>query len=162
MDRTEKQTYSSAGTSINKKRLPAIFNKVHFAKGSSVLDFGCGRYIDHIQKKVNDQGCTYYPYDPYNLPGSELPENKCDYGVCSNVLNVIDNKVVIKSIINELVGKVNNTIYFIVYEGDGSRIGRVTGKDCYQRNEKISDYVKMMKDMGYDPIVKGRVIQISL
>lgn len=153
------QKYTSAKTSINKIKLPAIYNKINFSPGSTVLDYGCGRYISHIQSKVNKQGCTYIPYDPYNLLGSKIPTEKVDYVICSNVLNVIDNIEVIKEIIFMLVNKAKH-IAISIYEGDGSGIGKVTGEDTYQRNEKISDYVKLIQGMGYKAIVKNKVVYI--
>lgn len=152
------QKYTSACTSINKARLPCVYNKVAFPEGKSVLDYGCGRYIDHIKKKVEEQGCEYHPYDPYNLPDSKIPKKKFDFAVCSNVLNVIAEKEKVKEVIRD-VCKNSIVAYFTVYEGDGTGVGRATGKDSYQRNEKLNKYVDLMADMGYAVVVKNKVIK---
>ena len=155
------QRYTSAGTSINKNKLPAVFNKVVFNKGSSVLDYGCGRYIDHIRAKVTEQGCKYYPYDPYNLPSSKLPEGEVTYGVCSNVLNVIAEDNIMEDIIKTVCEK-SEIAYFTVYEGDKTGVGKATGKDSYQRNAKTIWYVELMQKMGYSNVmVYKNVIQIK-
>lgn len=155
------QRYTSAGTSINKNKLPAVFNKVVFNKGSSVLDYGCGRYIDHIRAKVIEQGCKYYPYDPYNLPSSKLPEGEVTYGVCSNVLNVIAEDNIMEDIIKTVCEK-SEIAYFTVYEGDKTGVGKATGKDSYQRNAKTIWYAELMQKMGYSNVmVYKNVIQIK-
>lgn len=155
------QRYTSAGTSINKNKLPVVFSKIAFTKGSTVLDYGCGRYIDHIRAKVTEQGCKYYPYDPYNLPSSKLPESKVTYGICSNVLNVIAEDNIIEDIIKTVCEK-SEIAYFTVYEGDRSGVGKVTGKDSYQRNAKTMWYATLMKKMGYNNVlIYKNVIQVK-
>lgn len=157
------QRYSSAKTSVNKTKLPVIYNKVKFKSGSIVLDYGCGKYTDHIEQKVREQECIYWPYDPYNPPKktvNRLPYYKVDYAICSNVLNVIDNVEVIKEIILTLIKKAEH-IAISVYEGDGSGVGKVTGLDRYQRNNKISWYAQLIKSMGIDCTVKNKVIMIK-
>lgn len=151
------QKYTSAGTSINSKKLPAIYNKVRFPTGSRILDYGCGRFIDHIKEKVESQGCTYYPYDPYNLPENKLPNEMFDYAICSNVLNVIAEDNIVRDVIKTVVSH-SQKAYFTVYEGDGSGIGKITGKDSYQRNEKTNKYANLMQYMGYNVDVKNKVI----
>lgn len=152
------QKYTSACTSINKNKLPAIYNKVSFDKGKTVLDYGCGRYTDHIRKRVELQGCNYYPYDPFNLPESEMPTEIVDYAICSNVLNVIAEKEVVKEVIKNVVDN-SRMAFFTVYEGDGSGVGKEVTKDSYQRNEKTRVYADLMKDMGYAVEVKNKVIK---
>ena len=155
------QRYTSAGTSINKNKLPAVFSKITFTKGSTVLDYGCGRYIDHIRAKVTEQGCENYTYDPYNLPSSKLPEGEVTYGVCSNVLNVIAEDNIMDDIIKTVCEK-SEIAYFTVYEGDKTGVGKATGKDSYQRNAKTIWYAKLMQKMGYSNVmVYKNVIQIK-
>ena len=58
-----KQEFSSANTSINSTKLPAIYNKIDWKKVRNnwyethdemswpfVLDYGCGRYTEHINE----------------------------------------------------------------------------------------------------------------
>lgn len=41
-----RQSYSSKNTSINSKRLPAVYNKIKWSSfsGQTVLDIGAGKY----------------------------------------------------------------------------------------------------------------------
>lgn len=156
----EVQTYTSAGTSINKTKLPAVYKKVNFEEGSEILDYGCGRYTDHIQDYVESLGCTYYPYDPYNQPGSKLPNHTVDYAVCSNVLNVIDDLDTVKEVI-DTVCNAADTAYFTVYEGNKSGTGKVSGKDMYQRNAGVKWYLELIKDMGYNASLRNGVITVK-
>lgn len=150
------QTFTSAETSINKNRLPAVYNKVSFSFGDVVLDYGCGKYTDHIKNSLPD-GVRYLPIDPYNKTEEENKNsagwlymltlfNRCPVTViCSNVLNVIDDVETIKAIANKLTDIVKRTsgrLFVTVYEGDKSGNGKQTKKDCYQRNEKLSDYLR--------------------
>lgn len=42
--------------------------------------------------------------------------------------------------------------FFIsVYEGNGSGIGKISKKDCYQRNEKTSKYCERLNNFLYMP-----------
>ena len=63
---------------------------------------------------------------------------------CSNVLNVVDSDEVVAGIAGFLTAcAISGAAVFItVYEGDKSGVGRPTKADCYQRNEKIADYLK--------------------
>ena len=150
------QTYTSASTSINKAKLPAVYRKVSF-RGRTVLDYGCGKYIEHIIKHLLGEDCaSYLPYDPYNqspmdnATTDEIVTQLLDNGipvdmVCSNVLNVIDDDNVIRDIVSrieEVVTISNGTAFITVYEGDRSGTGRKTGRDQYQRNEPLKSYLR--------------------
>lgn len=154
----KEQKCTSKATSVNSKKLPAIFKKIQFNPGDLVQDWGAGKYTDHIREFVESKGCQYHPYDPYNLPGSEIWP--CDVVVCSNVLNVIDSDDVLVETIFDItyVGKM---AYISVYEGDGSGVGKVTKKDCYQRNQKLSWYFDKIVSLGYHPTMKNGVITID-
>lgn len=147
------QGYTSAKTSINSKKLPAVYRKFSF--GERVLDFGCGRYTDHIRKAL-PVNTTYMPYDPYNQPDeinqqtimkvAEYMANHIPVDVvCSNVLNVIDDEETLWNIsgwIQLICNKTGGHAYITVYEGDRSGIGRATGFDQYQRNEPLKNYLR--------------------
>ena len=66
-----KQEFNSAMTSINSKKIPAVYHKINWKRLHDnshiirVLDFGSGRYINHIKQFVNQNWGIYYPYDPY-------------------------------------------------------------------------------------------------
>lgn len=137
------QTITSKGTSINKTKLPAIYNKIDWDNvrtGVRLLDIGCGRYTDHIKEFVESKGFHYTGYDPYWAPDADLSE-RYDIIICSNVLNVIDDDEAMEALHQQILDR--NAVYFItVYEGDGRGIGRKTGKDTYQRNQKTIEYAK--------------------
>lgn len=165
------QTYSSAATSINSTKLPAIYNKLTdsaYLWASSYLDFGCGRYTQHIadhvatkayevaqqSREYRDHMGIWHGYDAYN---QSEEENECELEafraeseyldqmvICSNVLNVIDSEEVIAWIAARLMtwADTGAAVFVTVYEGDKSGIGRATKADCYQRNEKIVSYLK--------------------
>ena len=143
------QTITSAGTSINRDKLPTAFKK--YVAYGDVLDYGCGKYIDHIKEHVEQYGAHYFPLDPYNQP-SENNITVLSYGTkygfdsifCCNVLNVINDLQMIDGMISLMYGMLheNGRIIIQVYEGYKSGIGRQTSKDCYQRNEKTSKYLE--------------------
>lgn len=165
------QTYTSAATSINSTKLPAIYGKLTdsaYLWASSYLDFGCGRYTQHIADHVatrayevaqksrehHDHMGIWHGYDAYNQTAEEnnveleafRSESECydQMVICSNVLNVIDSEEVIAWIAARLMtwADTGAAIMVTVYEGDKSGIGRETKTDCYQRNEKIAEYLK--------------------
>ena len=165
--------YSSKNTSINTTRLPAIYNKVDWSRYTHpidnwcVIDFGCGRMETQrlISKKLKEYNITqFYPYDPYHkcmVSKKQYEYNAHDPNrnkviVCSNVLNVINNDDILQKIIaalcNMIVTRDSNGIYHMqpcyisVYEGDKSGVGRVTKKDCWQRNERLGVYLKKFND----------------
>lgn len=153
------QTFTSAGTSINSKRLPAIYSRVRFAPGSAVFDYGCGRYTDHIRAAL-PRGVSYLPWDPYNKPDSVNNSTKRRlwagihsgrplYILCSNVLNVIDDDEEVERIGRVLVHLADcsgGTVYVTVYEGDRSGAGRQTGPDSYQRSAPLLDYLRFFPE----------------
>lgn len=157
------QTYTSAATSINAKRLPAVFKKAPFPGHGFLLDYGCGKHIEHIRSAVTDAGMVYLPYDPYNQSDetNEAAKDLVKWAsahpprpipvtvVCSNVLNVIDDDGTIRFIadqIETIVERTGGTAYITVYEGDRSGIGRKTGADQYQRNEPLRKYLEYFRN----------------
>lgn len=160
------QTYTSAGTSINRTKLPAVYKKAHFG-AKNILDYGCGQYIDHIEEYVKSLDKIYLPYDPYNQPVQEQIDTECKLElllangcpidvVCSNVLNVIDDEREIQLIakrIMEIIRRTGGFGFVTVYEGNRSSKGRATGKDQYQRNEPLRSYLKYFKH----PIVRALI-----
>lgn len=153
------QKFTSSATSINRSKLPAVYGKTTFT-APFVLDYGCGKYIDHIRKHITEQGHELFPYDPYNQPkhvnnatidriihcfANRIPLDV----VCSNVLNVIDDDAVVYGIadqIQTIVDGTHGTAYITVYEGDRSGVGRQTGDDQYQRNEPLRNYLKYFRN----------------
>ena len=161
------QTYTSAGTSINSGRLPAVYRKIPYGAGMVILDIGCGKYTDHIRSAIGQT--EYLPYDPYNQPDdvnndtlsrlthairSGIPVDV----VCSNVLNVIDDEATLWEItgwIQHIIRGTGGTGYVTVYEGNRSGAGRQTGPDQYQRNQPLRDYLKYFRNAT---IKKGMIV----
>lgn len=156
------QLFTSAETSINNTKRPAIYNKIapNF-NNAIVFDYGCGKFTEHIKKFVEENGGEYYGFDKFNQPENvnELFYEKVHLWfnnmipkksvfICSNVLNVIDDISVIKEIF--YFSTCFNFAYFAIYEGDKSGIGRQTKKDCYQRNETTVTYLNQFKSWMND------------
>lgn len=164
------QTYTSANTSINNVKLPTLYNKVKFV--GHVLDYGCGKYIEHLRRKVLQTATSFWYYDKYNQ--SKITNNEAlDFGytygfntiVCANVLNVIDDETTIYNILNELMCLLHRggDIYIQIYEGDKSGKGKATKKDCYQRNESVKAYGRFLNEIGaftFNTEYKGNIIHI--
>jgi hypothetical protein len=163
------QSYTSSATSINSTKLPAVFRRATIT-APAVLDYGCGRYTDHIKASLPDT--DYLPYDPFNQPDDVNREsynamlhyiktgNKVDV-TCSNVLNVIDDDDTIKQIagvIEWIVSRSGGTGYVTVYEGNRSGTGRQTGPDQYQRNEPLRNYLRFFRNarISNGMIIVGR------
>lgn len=153
------QHYTSADTSINTKQLPAIYSKLESLVGKaqkpnhSILDIGCGKETSHIQKKCRELGWEYIGYDPYNqteaqnsmamLAAAIFPVS---FAILSNVVNVIDDD---QAMLDAIKMGINNSIarlaFVTIYEGDRTGVGRVTKRDCYQRNMKRKDYLPLFE-----------------
>ena len=164
------QKHSSKNTSVNIKRLPAVYNKVDWSRYSNkgddyyVVDIGCGRMETQelIHKYLKAYKIPHFiPYDPYqfNLIATENAKSIiANHGlrkvvICSNVLNVIDNEQSLDELVAYLCDAIVYTTtepegiyimhpcYITVYEGDGSGVGHETKQDCWQRNEKLRSYL---------------------
>ena len=147
------QQFTSSATSINSSKLPAVYRKAEL-RHDYVLDYGCGKYTDHIRTALT--GKVYLPYDPYNQPDDVNCHSMMTVStvtaldepvdvICSNVLNVIDDDDTVRSIADQIIRIVERsggTGYVTVYEGDRSGTGRQTGTDQYQRNEPLRSYLK--------------------
>ena len=156
------QKFTSANTSINSTKLPKVYRKVPL-KGA-VLDYGCGKYVDHIRHHLYENDGWLLPYDPYNQSNEvnfdtmrklkKIMENGEHLNiVCSNVLNVIDDDEMVQMIadrIQQWINETDGTAYITVYEGNKSGVGRQTGKDQYQRNEPLVFYRRFFKNAGIE------------
>ena len=167
------QKHSSKNTSINTTRLPAVYNKVDWSRYAPpidnwcVIDLGCGRIETQrlISRKLKENKITqFYPYDPHHkcmVSQKQYRHNAYDPNrnkviVCSNVLNVIDDDGALQNIISALCNMIvardskgvyrMQPCYISVYEGNKSGVGRITKKDCWQRNERIDAYLKKFND----------------
>lgn len=160
------QEYTSANTSINASKLPAIFKLVNLPSGSMNLDFGGGCY-NNASEYLATKDVTNLIYDPYNRSSEHnknvldtiRKNNGADTATCSNVLNVIKEETarhtVIQNIYNLL--KSNGVAYFTVYEGTGKGNEGST-KSGYQLNRKTVDYIDEIKEVFPDVNRKGKLI----
>jgi len=149
------QIRTSAGTSINSKKLPRIYSKLGAQmRNREFIDYGCGRYTDHLEKYATEQNAVAFFYDPYNRTERENAETmaawttrKIGFAICSNVLNVIDSDEAVTECIGRAVVLGNGTAFFTVYEGDKSGTGKETmGGESWQRNMKLKDYERFVPD----------------
>ena len=160
------QAYSSAATSINSAKLPALFNMVDFEEGSINLDYGGGRFDNVAEYLEKEYGATNLVYDKYNRSAEHNREvlNKirqnggADTVTCSNVLNVIaeesERLAVLRNCKRYL--KSGGTCYITVYEGSGTGEGAPT-KSGYQLNRKTKDYEEEIKKVFPGAVRKGKL-----
>ena len=162
--KTVVQEYQSAKTSINSKRLPAIYNKLNWLKllqnapqyPAVVLDIGAGRHIQHIQDFVEKQGFVYAPYDPFNLPDDvnfhSLAQQPAVI-ICSNVFNVIKEKQIIFDL-HDMIRRDKVPFFITVYEGDRQGVGCSTQKgQSWQRNETLDNYLIRWDEIAYKSVI---------
>lgn len=160
------QQYSSAATSINSSKIPALFSMVDFKEGSINLDYGGGRF-DNVAEYLQDKyGATNLVYDKYNRSADHNREvlnqvrqnGGADTVTCSNVLNVIaeesERLAVLRNCKRYL--KSGGTCYITVYEGNGKGEGAPT-KSGYQLNRKTKDYEDEIKKVFSSVTRKGKL-----
>lgn len=163
------QEYSSADTSINSGKLPAVFNMVTFKSGSINLDYGGGKFDNAAAYLSEKYDATNLVYDPYNRSAKHNSEvikqiranGGADTATCSNVLNVIQEesaRIKVLENIKKLV-KPSGEVYITVYEGNGSGQGKVTQNNkSYQLNKKTADYLEEIQSVFPDAARKGKLI----
>lgn len=169
------QEFTSKNTSVNKTKLPAIYNRLNweFVKeidkayfvNDWVVDYGCGKYIDHIKSFLKEKGFYFMGFDVYNQPMDknqetlEVLENGTLIGVvvCSNLLCVIKEDEIVQQIVNQITAT-RQPYFFTVYEGNKSGIGRQTGKDQWQRNQTLkSIYEQFFANVPDAIVYKGTI-----
>lgn len=161
------QKYSSKDTSVNSAKLPAIYNlRSEQLKEKEILDIGGGKYdIAKVWGAQNGSQVTIY--DKFNRSEKEnneaLAVQKYDVAIISNVLNVICEPEIRQSLVQLATEKAPIT-YITVYEGNGSGVGAVSKKDCWQENRKTKDYVKEIQSYVPEMSVtrSGKVIEIRI
>lgn len=161
----KEQKFTSAGTSINSKNTPSLFKKIAFQDDDTVFDYGCGKYPEIIAKSLK---CNYFGYDKFNqsesvnnafMRAAKTAPNRIF--TCCNVLNVIDSDDVVQSIIDYATANFSR-VYFQIYEGNKTGMGKITKKNCYQRNMKTADYLKHFRfPSKFRVKVAGNVIAMT-
>ena len=162
-----KQRYSSANTSINSKKLPAIYTlRSNDLREKEIIDIGGGKY-DIAKEWGRANGADVNIYDPYNRSEEEnahaLNRKGYDVSIISNVLNVIYEPEIRRNLV-VLATEKSPITYITVYEGDKSGVGRVSQEDCWQENRKTKDYVAEIQSYVPDMKVtrRGKVIEIRV
>lgn len=160
------QEFSSAATSINSTKLPAIYNMVEFRPGDVVVDFGGGKF-DNAVNYLKDKDVTLLVYDPYNRSAEHNKEvlrllkehGGADAAVNSNVLNVIKEPEAREAVLRNIkkITKRGAPIYITVYEGRGDGAEGPT-KSGYQLNRKTSDYMEEVGRVFSNVKRKGKLI----
>ena len=160
------QEFSSAATSINSTKLPAIYNMVEFRPGDVVVDFGGGKF-DNAVNYLKDKDVTLLVYDPYNRSAEHNKEvlrilkehGGADAAVNSNVLNVIKEPEAREAVLRNIkkITKRGAPIYITVYEGRGDGAEGPT-KSGYQLNRKTADYTEEIEQVFSNVKRKGKLI----
>lgn len=160
------QEFSSAATSINSNKLPAIYNMVEFRPGDVVVDFGGGKF-DNAVNYLKDKDVTLLVYDPYNRSAEHNKEvlrllkehGGADAAVNSNVLNVIKEPEAREAVLKNIkkITKRGAPIYITVYEGRGDGAEGPT-KSGYQLNKKTGDYMEEVESVFSNVKRKGKLI----
>lgn len=160
------QEFSSAATSINSTKLPAIYSMVNFRSGDVVVDFGGGKF-DNAVNYLKDKGVTLLVYDPYNRSAEHNKEvlrilkehGGADAAVNSNVLNVIKEPEAREAVLRNIkkITKRGAPIYITVYEGRGDGAEGPT-KSGYQLNRKTGDYMNEVEKVFSNVKRKGKLI----
>ena len=163
------QEYTSANTSINSAKLPAIFSMVNFKPETINLDYGGGKF-DNATTALEGKGVTNLIYDPYNRSSGHNKDvidtvrknGGADTVTCSNVLNVIKEPEARKAAIKNIYSLLKNsgTAYFTVYEGTGKGNEGPT-KSGYQLNKKTGDYVEEISSVFPSVSRRGKLIIAS-
>ena len=160
------QEFSSAATSINSAKLPAIYNMVEFRPGDVVVDFGGGKF-DNAVNYLKDKYVTLLVYDPYNRSAEHNKEvlrilkehGGADAAINSNVLNVIKEPEAREAVLKNIkkITKRGAPVYITVYEGKGDGAEGPT-KSGYQLNRKTGDYMDEVGKVFSNVKRKGKLI----
>lgn len=102
-----KQSFTSRNTSINSKKLPAVYNRAEKHIHGKVLDYGCGKYTALIEAHAKAHGFAWTGYDKFNQSAEHNAHTfrKADVVISSNVLNVIKEKEVRADVHRLIAGK---------------------------------------------------------
>lgn len=161
------QEFTSANTSINSTKVPAVFKKAAFKPYTVNLDYGGGKY-DTATRFLERMQVKNLIYDPYNRSEAHnlkvevaLNTRKADSATLSNVLNVIKEPAVRKGVLTDMWLRMGRgaTAFITVYEGDRSSKGRQTGKDSWQNNKPLAEYLQEVREVFGDArITKGMIV----
>lgn len=162
------QEFSSAATSINGSKLPAIFKLVDFHANTLNLDYGGGKF-DNATEYLKTMGVTNLIYDKFNRTAQHnqeviravLENGGADTCTLSNVLNVIKEESIRHEILVNIYKllKSDGILYITVFEGKpGQKEGPT--KSGYQLARKTSEYIDEVANVfGEDKVTRrGKLI----
>lgn len=168
------QTITSKNTALN--QIAKTFTEKKYSdlfKDSIILDYGCGKGMscDYCVEELQVE--KWYGYDKYHEPYTDMEiisdfirevqvgdnrgnKNKKAVITVNNVLNVLQDREAIREIFHftlRMVSLLNCTVIFKIYEGNRTGNGKITKKDCYQRNEKTAVYEALLHEFISDTFV---------
>ena len=163
------QEFTSANTSINSSKLPALFSMVEFDPETVNVDYGGGRF-DNVADYLTDFDVVNLVIDPFNRNKKHNRDainlirdhGGADSATCSNVLNVIkepENRRQVLENMKKLV-KPGGKIYITVYEGDGTGEEGATSSG-YQLRRKTKEYLDEIREVFPDAERKGKLISAT-
>jgi len=164
------QTITSAATSLN--QIPAILRLIEQAVQNpywigvdNLLDYGGGKY-DLLTRELVKRGVNNLVYDPFNRSEEHnemvrwlLKHRMADAAICSNVLNVIRSPAARRAALQDIKRMTVSygVVYFTVYEGDGSSVGRKTSKG-WQANRPTKNYLREIQQEFTNVKIIGKLI----
>lgn len=166
-DQPVEQAISSAKTSL--RQVPALFKDKNVQFGDVNIDIGGGKY-DLATEFLAEKGTQNLVFDPYNRGETTnratldflRDGSRADTATNANVLNVIAEAPARANVILEMAKaiKPDGKAYFMVYEGDGSGVGRETSAG-WQNNRKTADYMDEIKRYFDSVERRGKLIIAS-
>lgn len=169
-------------TSINSKKLPAAHSLLDnrtvraltggiYVGYSAIIDHGCGRYIDHVQKHAEDLGYIYVGYDKYwceDVKGVysyeearhavALAAHVKPLHISSNVMNVIPDDAELQEYCDGIWDMMCRGEYLIltVYEADApSNTQRAEPLALYvEKLESYYGFITKRQTKGYAVLMK--------
>ena len=111
---------------------------------------------------MQDKGFDVDSYEP--SLNDNLPNDKYNTILISNVLNVIEEDKIILQILKtckELLES-DGRVLITVYEGDKSGKGKPSKEDCYQRNTRTAAYTWLVSKVFDTVKIKQNIIILGL
>jgi len=154
-DYPKNQEFTAADTSINQTKPPATFGSladrkvVEFVEGGINADIGGGKFDNGSELLAEKFNVTNYVYDPFNrnpdhnaLAVDAIRDGKADTATVNNVLNVVQEPSARDQVIKQAANAIgpDGTAYFLIFEGDKTGVGKETGGNKYQNNQKAEFY----------------------
>lgn len=156
------QKYSSAKTSLN--QVSKGHKLIKWKPGTVNIDWGGGKSNKGTEYLLDEHNVINFVYDPFNRSAAENAKalkSSPDTLTNHNVMNVIaEDEVIIEMMKEWKKLKTVKTIYITVYVGNGKGIGKPTSKG-YQRNQKLIEYLPLVKQVFPSASKKGSMIVIN-